>query len=310
MIILRQKNYSKSKKSDENKEEEKKKSKKKIVSGVGHIVGGAAGVVGGIKLSRKLQTKAGEKEFKEELISMLRSENPKTKEEHNNVIRNLRNKAKDLGVKIKNHEYNNYYDPNNDTIYVSEPVSPYALAHEMGHASMMKKGRSKDIIGKAAHSKVGDLLGAYRDNASSFTEDAESKKEKALIHASRGLFLGDGIRRGIKSAEKMESGDKKGAKKVIRSGILVSALSAAPTLVKEGSATRKGLKYLKKAGASKGTMKNARRGMGHAFGTYVAGSGIPLALEVGGTAIGYGAHKLISKSKNKQEKKNKNKKGE
>lgn len=301
MIILRQHNYSKSKKSDEDKEEEKKRSKKEVASEVGYVVGGAAGVVGGFKLSRKLQTKAAENAFKEDLTSMLRSENPETRGEHNKVIRNLKKKARSMGIKIKKHEYNNYYDPNDDAIYVSGPVvAPHTLAHEMGHASMMKKGRSKDIVGKAVHSKVGSSLGVYRDLASSFTEDAGSKGEKALIHASRGLFLGDGIRRGVKSSKKEEAGDKEGAKKVRRNAVVISALAASPTLVSEASATRKGLKYLKEAGASKGTMRNARRGLGHAFGTYVAGSGIPLALEVGGTAVGYGAHKLISKSKKKK----------
>ena len=58
-------------------------------------------------------------------------------------------------------------------------------------------------------------------------------------------------------------------------------------------------------------LKNSRRELRHAFGTYASKVGIPISLEVGGTAIGYGAHKLISKSKNKKkENNNKDREGE
>ena len=286
MIILRHHLFSSSESENKkDKEDGEKRRKKEKLKGAGLIAAGSIGTIGGIKASHKLNRVINEKLSKLELADMARGY--LNKEEYNKVLRNLRKKSSELGIKLTitdtiNHTFDN----------------PSSLAHEMGHASMSKKGRSKDVIGKVAHSKFGDSLGSYFDNATN--QNSNSKESKILKHASRGLFLGDGIRRGIKSSKQEEHGDTKKAKRTRRNALLISGLSAAPTLIKEASASRKGIKYLKEAGASKRMLKNSRRELRHAFGTYASNIGIPISLEVGGTAIGYGAHKLISKSKNKK----------
>ena len=169
---------------------------------------------------------------------------------------------------------------------------PATLAHEMGHASMSQSGRSHDIIGKAAHSSVGQLSGI--------------PSNLGRTNLGKAVYLGAGIRHGVKAAKKEEEGDKKGAKKELRKGLIRSSLLAAPELVAEAAATRKGMKYLREAGASKETMRNARKTLGGAWGTYASTAAKPVLLDVGGTAIGYGVHKLRSKSKKKNNKKDKN----
>lgn len=298
MIILRQHNFSKSK-NEKDEEEEEKNDKKRKLKGAVAVTAGALGTVGGIKGSKKLNNIAGDKALEAELKD-IRMKYDRNKKDHKNVVDNLEKIADKLGIKImKDENEDDAYNFKTDTINYAFD-NPAVLAHEMGHAAMSKKGRSKDILGRAAHSKAGRAWGSYFDNATNI--NANDKEGKILKYGARGLFLGDGIRRGIKSSKQEESGNTKGAKRTRRNAFLISGLSAAPTLIAEASASRKGMKYLKEAGASKEILRNSRRQLGHSFGTYASMAGIPLALEAGGTAIGYGAHKLISKSKKKKEK--------
>ena len=112
---------------------------------------GALGTVGGIKGSEKLNRLAGDKTQKDDFEDKIRA--VLNENEYKDVINNLRKKAKRMGVEVKD-ENDSFYNFNTDTISVDSDTSPSSLAHEMGHAAMSKKGRSKDIIGKAAHSKI------------------------------------------------------------------------------------------------------------------------------------------------------------
>ena len=93
-------------------------------------------------------------------------------------------------------------------------------------------------------------------------------------------------------------GIKRGARKQVGKSVIAPTLITAPLLVAEGAASRKGLKMLKEAGASKESMKKARKTLGHAFGTYVGAATKPMLTTAGGTGVGYGVGKLINK-KNK-----------
>lgn len=307
MIILRQHLFSSSESENKKDKENEEKRRKKKLKGAGLIAAGSIGTVGGIKGSKKLNKIANINLAKSKLKHYENMESDKKYDSDEiNVLKNLIKKSKNLGIKINPRGDDSNYEYETDTINLGSPISA-TLAHEMGHAAMHKKGRSKDILGRAAHSKAGRAWGIYFEDATNL--NANNKVDKVFQHASRGLFLGDGIRRGIKSSKQEESGNTKGAKRTRRNALLISGLSAAPTLIKEASASRKGIKYLKEAGASKEILKNSKKSLGHAFGTYASLAGIPIALEAGGTAIGYGAHKLISKSKNKKKENNNKDKG-
>ena len=183
--------------------------------------------------------------------------------------------------------------------------SPGVIAHEMGHGAMSTKERSKDIIGKASHSRIGKTLdiprGLLIDNKDS--DDKNLRRAHKMMKSA--LILG-GMGHGMKYEEKKDKGDKKGARKEIAKGLGIGSLISAPQLISEAAASRKGLKYLRESGANKEQMKDARKTLGAAFGTYASTSLIPVGLEATGMGLGIGASKLIKKlDKKKKSKKEK-----
>lgn len=336
MIILRQYLFSSSESENKKgKEDEKKKSKKEKLKGVGLVAAGTLGAVGGIMASEELN---------ENFIKKAIEHSSKNDAQDKKLVDKLIKRAKEQGTKItkdKNFENSAYLGTNGGRLldkldkkfkkytgkddYLKEELgksiglgkearkeigkdtivmglgdgNPAVLAHEMGHAAMLRKKRSKDIIGKAAHSKVGDIM--------SIPTNIISNPSEKVRHVGEAGFLGAGIIHGVKSAKREEEGDIKKAKKERRKGLIRSAVLVSPTLIREASASRKGMKYLRESGASKDTLRQSRKVLGNAFGTYASAALKPIALEAGGTAIGYGAHKLISKSKKKKENDNKDK---
>lgn len=340
MIILRYHLFSSPKSKDiEYKEDEEKRRKKEKLKGAGLIAAGSIGAIGGIKASEKLNDN-----FIDKAIEHFSKNNTQDKK----LVDKLIKRAKEQGTKItrdKNFKNSAYLGTNGGRLlnkldkkfkkytgkdnYFKEGIgkelglgkesskeigkdiivmglgdgNPAILAHEMGHAAMLRKKRSKDIIGKAAHSKVGDIM-----SIPTYIVFNPNKKYRRVGEAG---FLGAGIVHGIKSAKREEEGDIRKSKKERRKGLIRSAVLVSPMLIREASASRKGMKYLRESGASKDTLKQSRKILGNAFGTYASMALKPIALEAGGTTIGYGAHKLISKSKNKKkEDNNKDKEGE
>ena len=194
-----------------------------------------------------------------------------------------------LGMSRKNAE-----EYGNDTIVMGlGSNNSTVLAHEMGHAAMSKKGRSRDLIGKAAHTPVGLILNQ--------PVKLTTNHDKKIRNTASAGFLGAGIIHGIKASKKEEAGDIKGANKEKRKGLIRSSIMVAPGLIQEAAASRKGLKYLKEAGASKETLKDSRKLLRHAYATYVGASIKPIALEGAGTGLGYAGHKLVTRLKKKKE---------
>lgn len=331
MIILRNFSESENKK---DKEDEEKRRKKEKLKGAGLIAAGSIGTAGGIKASEKLndifldkaiehssKNDTQDKKLVDKLIKRSKKQGTKIIKDKNfeNSIYLGTNGGRLVDKLDKKFKYNSLKEElgkfvglgkksskeiGKDTIVMGlGDGNPAILAHEMGHAAMLRKKRSKDIIGKAAHSKISDII--------SIPSNIVFNPNKKYRRVGEAGFLGAGIIHGIKSAKREEEGDKKKARKERRKGIIRSSILVSPMLIREAAASRKGMKYLKESGASKDTLRQSRKILGNAFGTYASIALKPIALEAGGTAVGYGAHKLISKFKNKKkENNNKDKKGE
>ena len=298
MIILRQ--YTFSKKENKDSEKDEKSSKRKALGaglGIAVVTDVGRGLGQGI-----LMKKADEIRLSEEENSKLKSA--------------LKKQAKDQGTKIVEfpdldnsmateggimgrsfHKLLNKYPKLKEDVKKSDPTIEYigtdtiitgkgrnsdadVLAHELGHTQFTHRKRSKNFIAKAAH------------ELSVLSELGTSNKANVLYAAS-------GFKNGLKSAKAKAEGKKEKTWDKIKS-VAVPALVSAPLLISEASASGKGLKMLKKAGASKESMKQAKKALGAAYGAY--------ALQAGGSiASGY-AGRLLGKAVGKKKYKNKEEK--
>ena len=298
MIILRQ--YTFSKKENKDSEKDEKSSKRKALGaglGIAVVTDVGRGLGQGI-----LMKKADEIRLSEEENSKLKSA--------------LKKQAKDQGTKIVEfpdldnsmateggiiarslHKLLNKYPELREDFKKSDPTTEHigtdtiilgkgkksdadVLAHELGHTQFIHRKRSKNFIAKAAH------------ELSVLSELGTSNKANVLYAAS-------GFKNGLKSAKAKAEGKKEKTWDKIKS-VAVPALVSAPLLISEASASGKGLKMLKKAGASKESMKQAKKALGAAYGAY--------ALQAGGSiASGY-AGRLLGKAVGKKKYKNKEEK--
>lgn len=180
-----------------------------------------------------------------------------------------------------------------------------ALSHELGHSHYMgfSKGRSKNIIAKAAHRLY--TPGAYMvsDDPVISKSFKLGKKERQLnvsgSNLTSGGFAAHGFINGLKSAKLKHEGKKESKLHKLASAALPAAM-VAPLLVAEGSASLKGLKLLKKAGASKAAMKESRKLLGKAWGTYAGKAAKPILSGQLGREAGKLAGNVYYKFKDKK----------
>ena len=306
MIILRQ--YTFSKKENKDSEKDEKSSKRKALElgaglGVGIGVSGINNIGRGIGQGA-LMKKADEIRLSEEENSKLKSA--------------LKKQAKDQGTKIVEfpdldnsmateggiiarslHKLLNKYPKLKEDLKKSDPITEHigtdtiilgkgkksdadVLAHELGHTQFIHRKRSKNFIAKAAH------------EISGLSKLGTSNKANVLYAAS-------GFKNGLKSAKAKAEGKKEKTWDKIKS-VAVPALVSAPLLITEASATGKGLKMLKNAGASKESMKQAKKALGAALGVYALQAGGSIASGYAGRLIGKAVGKKKYKNKNKEEK--------
>lgn len=162
------------------------------------------------------------------------------------------------------------------------------LAHELGHAQHYNK-RSGSLVGKISHKLYGP---------SNYIVNLANSNNKVERIGVNGIFAGEGFRRGKNSVSTDENGNIKINKKKALKSALIGASVSVPVLISEAAASRKGLKTLKKLGASKELLKSARRDLGNAYGTYLGVSLKPVASEIGGHGLGV-AYGIAREKKNK-----------
>ena len=165
-----------------------------------------------------------------------------------------------------------------DTIIMGRFKDADVLVHELGHSNYQVSGRSKSIIGKAAHKGYG---------VSSIATNTSIGKLGVAAN---------GFHSGLKSAKLKADGKKESTWNKVRAAA-VPAVLAAPLLVSEGKASLNGLKNMKKLGASKELMKESRKKLGAAWGTYAGGAVKNIALGKGSRLVGKGVGSLIYKKK-------------
>lgn len=151
------------------------------------------------------------------------------------------------------------------------------LSHELGHAQYMKKGRSKSVVGKVSHKLM--------------------PVSKIAAGPVGGIAAAvNGFKSGQKSVKAKREGKKESTWNKVRA-VAVPAALAAPLLIGEGKASLNGLRAMKKAGASKELMKQSRKRLLGAWGTYAGHASKNVFVGAGAREIGKGYEKLKGEKK-------------
>ena len=218
-----------------------------------------------------------------------------------------------------------YRDIGKDKIYLDTASldkggmlsSNATLSHELGHAHYMShsKGRSKNIVAKAAHRLYEPGAYMINDEPAISKSFKLGKKERQIKVSNANLlsggFAAHGLVNGFKSAKLKHEGKKESKLHKLASAAIPAAL-VAPLLVSEGAASLKGLKLLKKAGADKAAMRESRKLLGKAWLTYAGKAAKPvLSGQLGreaGKLAGNAYYKYKDKKNGKDSSKDKNEK--
>lgn len=247
MIILRNKEFS-------NKKSKKKNSSDKIVGAAlvgGGVVGNTAAAISAMKEDKSLRNE--QKEISKKLIKEAENQGTKvfqiSKEKSHYANKKLVDSLKKGGHKLSVGKAGDYI--------AADTKRADLLSHELGH-SKHYQGRSGSVVGKGAHRLYG-----------------LSKHGTATPHGLAASFAN-----GYISGKKAEKDGEKESKWNKARTAVVSAGVATPMLISEAAASRQGIKALKKAGASKKLIKESKKRLGSAFGTYASTAGI-------NTGVGY-----------------------
>lgn len=215
---------------------------------------------------------------------------PNKIQENEKLTNALVEEAKKGGIKIDSGPYNLGGSPqaySNKTVYIDSRQSQQAdtLAHELGHAHYDANEKAGKV-GKAAHKAYFKLGGS-----------------KLFYKVSPVTAIGTGVASGIHKAKKEAKGEKEGKLSKVAPYLAPTAI-AAPGLVSEVMASHKGMKLLKKAGASKKDLSASRGNLASAALTY--GTLAAMNAGIGGISK-HIAYKNTKKKLDKDKKKDKNK---
>jgi len=270
MIVLRDSTFSsKSNKKKSDKKEREERVKKVNRSAAVNAAAGAGLAVGGLGANKAL----GIHLYKDAPWAGNAERNPKLAEENARLFEKLKQGAEKQGIKVKATEgadlYSGYavpYKKNGKAggDWIQSGKSADVLSHEIGHAQHYK-GRKASMIGKAAHRL--DALGRTQ-----------------LKGVAVGSFV-NGVHSGVVAKRQAKKGKKESAFNRHKSWAVPTAVMA-PVVVAEAAASRKGYKLLKNAGASKEYLKQARRSLLKAGGTYAGMAAIPVGAGEVGRAVG------------------------
>lgn len=309
-LILSRKEFSSKKKNSKKKNEDRGDGTAEYAGAVGAGVAGTAGVVGanihfGKNLMNSKVTAKDEKAISEALKKRAKSQGiefvdlpdfpnsayvggdaaKKQKDHYTKKLNEMRKQGKGKQADMIEKELNRrsggvYKHLGDDKVVLGKGSLSQAdvLSHEIGHAQYMKKGRSKNIIAKGAHKTY-----------------VPSKILSTTIPGGV-ISAANGFASGVKSEKAKQEGKKESTWNKVRH-VAVPAAMAAPMLVAEAAASRKGLKMMKEAGASKELMKQSKKRLGSAFGTYASMSALNGVAGVSGRLAGKG----YAKRKKKEE---------
>ena len=144
------------------------------------------------------------------------------------------------------------------------------LAHELGHAERAARG--------------------------SLFHDLQDKLRKSKLQKNAGAI---GLASGFASGYNQTKNDDDSTIRKAEAYIPAVAINA-PVLIEEADASRRGLRLMKNAGASKTQLRRGRKSLAYAFGTYA----IRPAAQIAMTGVGRVAGKVAGRlSKNKENKK-------
>ena len=145
---------------------------------------------------------------------------------------------------------------------------PAILAHELGHAHYYMD-KNAGVVGKAAHKLRGNFL---------FNDVARNK----YTPMASGII---GFKHGIE-AERMKKEGKEESTLHRVAPTAASALISAPILISEAAASTRGHRMLRNSGASEELLKEAKRTLGKAWGTYGLRAAAPVVTSEGGRLAG------------------------
>jgi hypothetical protein len=186
------------------------------------------------------------------------------------------------------------------------------LAHELGHAYHMNNPKSK--LGKFLHKLDDKVNDKYQDigitkagkKGNKFSRDLADKYAWETKNKVGTTVSGiSGIASGYLAEREKEKGHKGRGRLISAGAYLIPILGHAPELGKEASASSRGIKMMKAAGASKDQIRSAKKSLGYALGTYASGLPRHLLNTGAGQVAGRGIYKLTHKKKNLGEKKDK-----
>lgn len=271
MIILRTGLFSSKKsKKEESRKESKRKTRKDALIGAGVAGGGLAGNIAAINDLAGKESWVGNEKM-----------HPGLKKENEQMWKKLAEKAEAQGTKVHKVDSpaTSHYSPKASSLhkevgksgdYIRTGNSGEIFAHELGHSQYYKKGRAKGVegaIGRGMHkaSVPGRVLGSNPlGMAASFA---------------------NGYHSGKKSKKLEREGKKESAWNKHKSWAVPAAIMA-PVVISEGMASRKGYKMLKQAGASKEYLKQSRKTLAKAGGSYAGAAAFNVGLGQLGRAAG------------------------
>ena len=201
------------------------------------------------------------------------------------LFEKLSRKAENSGVKTRDYSpVGPAYDNRTDTVVgLGSKKGADILSHELGHRHFFKD-KDAGTVGKTAH-KLYDKMGGSLRSAS-----------YAPITASIA-----GKITGKRKARKEEEGEKESA--INKHAAWVAPIvTTSPMLVSEIAASRHGIKSLKESGASKNYIKNSRKNLGKAFGTYATKTLMGVGMGVASKEAAYRREKKKLR-KNREKKK-------
>lgn len=249
--------------------------------------------------------------IRKKLIDHLAKKANEYKNRDENISNKLSEEAEKLGAEIYTTKGPSRFIESKSgkhKIYINKDTGNNTiLAHELGHA-YYKIGDGKEKFGGRLHEVVRKIKNPYvklvkkanESKLESLTPKEQyellTKEPKELRRNVGSAVSGlSGVLAGYKAAKEKEKGNKKKSRLISAASLGIPVLGHVPLMGTEISASKKGMEYLKKAGATKEQLKGSRKSMGYSLGTYGVDVGKNILINTGGQLAGRGIYRLTHK---------------